>query len=429
MSTAPAFRKRSRKERSSEEEAYAGPSLPDVNTLTPPTSPVVKRVRREVSATQGEIHDTGFRCGGPVLCRLPFVTDQVDPESLVALTWKNLEEQVVLILESHGIKFQVLALQGRRWRYDKEASAEETATVVVCAEKDDKDWVSVCIEIRKLFVSHDLPLLNIELLDERGVRETRSQIVEPTHPIVDYWAKLEPEVEKILGHMDWVMVALLRHGTSDERVENPITISITISELSTENWVDVREQIVELLDRQHLSYVAVEILRGEIDYSVGDPYILDKGSWETAAKLGRSIGCRGYDKSSGTLGRFLDLKSRTGEWKTYGLTCFHCVLPDKMAVSGRETWEQHGLRPGDTTNMLEIEQPSSGDHLQTMRDITDQVDQIQTSDFMSIKEKLEDPNEFVPPYQERGHRTRAAAVLEFQQRQAQARQFFEMPWL
>ena len=144
--------------------------------------------------------------------------------------------------------------------------------------------------------------------------------------------------------------------------------------------------------------------------------------------MGRSIGCRDYDNSSESLwglGRFINLKSLTGERKMYELTCFYCVLPEKMTVPGRDNCKQHGIRSGDISNTLGTEQPSKGDHLEIWSYLAGEVDNLQSPDLMDMQRQLADPDAFVPSYEANRYLVKAEIVLQTQQQQASAQQLFQ----
>lgn len=292
------------------------------------------RSAAQTTSFYGEIEEIIFRCGGPILCRLPFAAGSIDSNSRTAIAWTQLEDLIVAILRKYNVDFRLVVVQKRYSARDKEVELEETETLVVVAIKQENtSWIAVCLELRKLFISYELPLLNIELIDERAIITRLSHAIEPDHPIVSIWESLEGEIEKILGARDWIILALLRRGTSEDPEQNNVTVTVTIEENSIMDWVAVRDSIVVLLDEQGLQDIAVEIVRGQMSCAASGREVLVPGSWQTATKMGGSIGPRGYEKRSGTLGGFIGLKSATGDWKVYGLTCFHCVLPDKMVMA------------------------------------------------------------------------------------------------
>ncbi|MCJ1379323.1 hypothetical protein MMC17_002424 [Xylographa soralifera] len=423
--------RRRRRGDGSSEEAYAGPLQSSIPS--PPQTPAYKRVRRaltsseEMPVVEGDIKSYDFRCGGPVLCSLPASIMEVEESSLAAQLWPELEGAVESILKKRQVDYGTIMLRHRFWRYDIDNSRTDTATVFVSATKNGENdrWLELCQDLRRLFISRGLSSLNIEIADRRGLLETISGIVEPSQPIVMLWPKLEIDVEQILGKRDWVILALLRRGTDSDSRKNPITISITISEDSTSDWVSVREKIVQLLDQRQLPYLAVEITRGRIDYAVSNREFLSEKSYEIPAKMGRSIGPHDFPKSSGTLGGFVKLQNAAGQWRTFGLTCYHCVAPESMHISNRLLWEQKGIRPNDAGHILDLDQPSLADHEETLGYQDEVIERLQSPQFYEIEKRLADPNDFVLPYISKEHQVTKDQIQGLQLQQNASRQFFK----
>ncbi|MCJ1431138.1 hypothetical protein MMC27_000489 [Xylographa pallens] len=417
----------------SSEEAYAGP-LQSTNTIpTLPQTSAYKRMRRalasseEMPAVDGEIKSYDFRCGGPMLCSLPASLTLVEKSSLVVQVWPELESVVESLLQKRQVDYDMIVLRHRFWRYDTDNSRADTATVLVSATKHGKNdrWLEACQDLRRLFISRGLSSLNIEITDQQGLLETISGLMEPGQPIVKLWPELETDVEKILGEHDWVVLALLRRGTDLDSKKNPITISITISEDSTLDWVIVREQIVQQLDHKKLHYLAVEIIRGRIVYNGSNREVLFEQSYETPAKMGRSIGPHGSWKSSGTLGGFIRLKNAAGQWRTFGLTTYYCVAPESMPISKRMLWDQKGIRPFEAGNDLDMDQPSLADHEETLGYHDEIIERLQSPEFYEIEKRLADPNDFVLPYITREHEAMKRQITGIRQKQYLWRQFFK----
>ena len=413
-------------------EAYAGPLQSTDIIPTPPQTPAYRRVRRALASSEempvvdGEIKSYEFRCGGPMLCSLPASLTLVEISSPVAQLWPELESVVESLLQKRQVDYDMIVLRHRFWRYDTDTSRIDTATVLVSATKHGKNdrWLEACQNLRQLFISRGLPSLNIEIADPRGLLETISGLVEPGQPIVKLWPELEIDVKKILGERDWVVLALLRRGTDLETKKNPITISITIDEDSTLEWVSVREQIVKLLDYKKLHYLAVEIIRGRIVCNQSNRQVLFEESYETPAKMGSSIGPHDFPKSWGTLGGFVRLKDAAGQWRTFGLTCYHCVAPESMPISKRMLWDQKGIRPFEAGHDLDMDQPSLADHEETLSYLDGIIERLQSPEFYEIEKRLADPNDFVLPYIARQHEATKRRITGIQQQQHRSRQFF-----
>jgi hypothetical protein len=223
----------------------------------------------------------------------------------------------------------------------------------------DSKWFFACQGILQLFQSRKSPELTIEILDERGLVPTRSATVDRNHPLVAAWPTLKPEFMEVLGLRDWLALELFMRRKGEERAI--ITIVVTIDENSTSDWSEVREGMITILDRNQFQEVAVEIVRGTIWRGAGsNRQILDVENWKVPAKLGGSIGPAGRKEHPSTLGGFLELNNGQG-WKTFGVTCFHCVAPEDCGFPWLLEWQQYGIRPSDARNTLKMDHPSLGD--------------------------------------------------------------------
>ncbi|KAB8077385.1 hypothetical protein BDV29DRAFT_153772 [Aspergillus leporis] len=140
------------------------------------------------------------------------------------------------------------------------------------------------------------------------------------------------------------MVGCYQVGKSEEVSENPPTVLILVNVRST------RETIIRILAQYDLNMVAVEIAKDVISRSgfiVGD---LDRAAFKGSVKPGRSLGIQADNMAASAFGGYLELKyPRSGEWRKFGLTCFHCVLPHEertpQAISELcKGWRENGIQ-------------------------------------------------------------------------------------
>lgn len=393
-----------RRNQGSAEESYAGPADP----VTPPITLQPKRVRRRQGSAEdkpinieSEIIENDFRTGGPRLSKLPVIFENFYSESPARRVWRSyLQAEVERILKNWNVEYEGPILQQRRWIHDRNSPADQTETIMISATKNEQDssWFRSCVDIRQLCLSQKLSSLNVEIADRRGLIPTQSYGVEQHHPIISVWHTLEPKILSILVWNDWIAVDVLRRGINPISERNPVTVVITIEEESMFDWTDVREQLVTLLDSSGLQDVAVDIGRGRIWYGSSDEAILSEDSWKMEAKVGRSIGPGGRTEQSGTLGGFVELTFADDSTQIFGLTCFHCVVPDDLNHPSLERWQRQGVYPKDSVNDLSVEQPSLGDYEETLRFYTHELEDINTSEHVALRQKINDSDDFVAPY-------------------------------
>lgn len=173
---------------------------------------------------------------------------------------------------------------------------------------------------------------------------------------------------------------------------------MTIEEESVFDWTNVREQIVRLLDDNNLSEVAVKIGRGRIWYGLSDRNLLPNDSWQIEAKVGRSIEPCGRTEESGNLGGFVKLTFPDDSTRVFGLTCFHCVVPDDLDHPKLQQWQQRDVFPNDPMNDLSVKHPSLGDREESLCYRLSLLEQLNSSKHVAMGQRIYDPDDFVAPY-------------------------------
>ncbi|QSS61088.1 peptidase family S64 domain-containing protein [Histoplasma capsulatum] len=173
------------------------------------------------------------------------------------------------------------------------------------------------------------------------------------------------------------------HSFSKPSGPKPLVVVLTVSKASTQDWVSIREELVQILDIYHLKYIGVEILRGEKVFGTANNYdrmLLTDDAFTKGMSVGRSIGPRGSQNHASTFGGFIRLQNLKGNWHTFGLTCFHSVAPDGCGQLALKTWQREGITVGDKTNDLEIDSPSLGDAEETAREWRNSIDARRDND-------------------------------------------------
>jgi hypothetical protein len=216
---------------------------------------------------------------------------------------------------------------------DYEYDPTETDTILVLAVKEvmDKSWYSACLEIRSACFDAGLKSLNVEISDERGLRPTVCHHISAHELFAMQWYPVRSRVIDLLGHERWLSISLFRRGTREDFSEFPVIIVITIPVDSDPLWSVARDNMAAMSDSEGCYNVAMEIKCGRIWRGKAADQnrclLKPERDWKVAAQMERNVGRRDTLKNSATLSGFLELRSSdTGEWKRYGVTCFHCVL-------------------------------------------------------------------------------------------------------
>lgn len=146
-----------------------------------------------------------------------------------------------------------------------------------------------------------------------------------------------------------------RKHSPDEPI---VTITIMVEEKTRYEWLSVRERVVGILDVHHQTDIAVEIRRGHSFRADSRPLIDREDLTPITPTPGSSLDPRGSSTSSSTFGGFVEL-CLDGQWKTFGLTSFHCIVPG----TANSRWEACAIQSSDSSNMLEVDQPGVEDIL------------------------------------------------------------------
>ena len=333
-------------------------------------------------------------------------------------------------LRKFDVNATELTLQHRQWKYDQEYDPTENETILVLAVKEvaDKNWESACREIRSACLDAGLGSMNVEIADERGLQPTLSHPISAHEPFAVQWYRIRPRVIALLPPQKWLSISLLRRGTSADYRECSVTIVITIPENSESHRSGARDNIAAMLESEYWYEVAVEIGRGRIWQGAvadGNRQLLDpERDWKIPAQMGRSLGRRDTLKKSGTLGGFIEiLPLDTDEWKRYGLTCFHCVLPPtEIPTSHVENLKKHGIRDGAYD--IEMDQPSSGDHHETLRYFQDRINDLRSKRHELIARRLKDPHDCVIPSDKRKFKQDQSIIESFEEKIKSGEGFF-----
>ena len=340
-------KKRRRANRSSEEEVYAGPtqSLPSQTPLSPTSNPITpvavrQRLQRANGVAQSEeaVEQDGLkigrdRVGTMPLPRLPAIFQALGPSHHAYSFGSDLRLEAFRVLERNGVGIQACEVGHRSGRFDpREQHQLPVALVIWSTEEYHHLWRAVCVELRDFVTRASPPMpIGIEILDITAEEVTRSFPLYSDDPIVLSWSFVESPILSILLETDASLMTAVRRGKGDLPRENPETVYISVPEETETDWIYVRDRIVEVLDDNELPGVAVEISRGTpCEYGSFGSQELPDTIWEDAAVPGISIGPLGSRRPySSTLGGFVQLEDAEGDWRTFGLTCYHAVFPPK----------------------------------------------------------------------------------------------------
>ncbi|OAX78416.1 hypothetical protein ACJ72_07276, partial [Emergomyces africanus] len=425
------------------EDCYASPSVPSPGwTSTSPSPPPAPQRQKRSSGSSSDSDQTtncirveDFRVGGPYLCALPSMSSIVPQQHPVFTKWTSqFQQDIIERLNRHSVQWNTVELIDRRSaRYDDSGN---TVTVIVTATRIEQDtsWLEACIEIRSLFQLHDLPTLNIEIIDERASRQKYTFPVLATDKIYSKWSDLSARICELVGMEGWLSLECFRRGTDPNHQNNPPTVILTIPLDSPKTWKGERDQITSLLDAEGLQDVAVEVLRSYV-WRVTDglgSVVLPDHAWEQKAQLGMSIGPHGSDIRGSTFGGFVQLlHPTTKQWNTFGLTCYHCVEQEqgKDDSSGlsedTKKWREQGItiNEAEIAN-IRVDMPALKDHLGRMNMINEMETEWMELPLRNRVQFARANNEFVIPSDEIAYRRTEAEMNQSIAIKDKAERFF-----
>ncbi|KAI9803894.1 MAG: hypothetical protein M1825_001774 [Sarcosagium campestre] len=418
----------------SEEEAYAGPMLrvggnPQSGPQDGETIPPTERARyyrgssEKFSFTRDGVYtNEQFRVGGPDLCLLPAEHANIDKDPQAKRLEKatdSLQEVVHAVLKRHNLRRPEGPIIAQRyWKYDREPDHRFTVLMWLgTREKVNDDWLLAVKEIRRLYADNGFSDIIVEMFVWRD--PVLSFPVGAAEDITRIWPSLEPQIVKALSGKECLELNVLRRGREKVPNDNPVTVVLTVSPTSTDDWIAIREWIVHLLNNNGLEYVAVEIGAGVLWPFGGVPSEnpLPNDAWKGPAKMGCSIGPLGSTETSATLGGYLQLQHPNGQWSAFGVTCHHAAVPEfpteylSINPTTLADWHKSGIKPNAKgCEMIKIASPSLDDHETAISYFEAQIRAAKEDPAYQEVEQLIADEEFIIPHRLRVHNVRKEIV-------------------
>ncbi|KAJ5630018.1 hypothetical protein N7528_003675 [Penicillium herquei] len=313
-----------------------------------------------------EVH----RVGGPYICSLPVETiENYSPHGIISRvqvpknkTLKTIEG----ILRKHKIEpCCPVKFVGRRSRFNPEP--QPVSTCLVYCTGPTLTWLDAAKEIRQFLRFEKLRDVSIEII-RPGYENPRDTFpIQKEDRITGLWFEIQNAIVAAIDLDDILSFGCYRRGRSKVVEETIPTILVIVNSRSRKEWKTTREQIVGVLNEFKYPEVAVEIVKDEIRTDPSTTAGLNRVLLSSGmAKAGQSIAPSRNHKESWTLGGFVELLDpERDRWSTFGLTCFHCVMPDPERISPSlvpkmKKWYHNGVDYDDdgTDDLLTVDQPT-----------------------------------------------------------------------
>lgn len=342
------------------EEAYTSPQTPFAGSLCPVSSTSSdkrsERSRRSSNDSNADSSD-GFindhlRAGSPYLCAIPGDTYDIQPkhplfQRLIINNNTSTVTKVVEILHQfdiHGCKIDFCT---RRSCVDPEP--EPILTLLILVRRNDvsvynEKWVNAARNIWQYLHQEGLGDLAVEIADPQVFESIKYFPVRQTDAIAPVWKEVCGTIINRLSHnlKEWLTLACFRVGRSADANENPPTIVLTVSKTSTRDWQPVRDGIVEILNRRNLDSVGVLIIKDKLLFVTGPRPSFPYNTLTGEASVGQSLAPCNWSGGSGTFGGWVEVQDKnSGIWYPFGITFFHCVLPDGLDVLDKDIASMH----------------------------------------------------------------------------------------
>lgn len=267
----------------------------------------------------------------------------------------------------------------------------------------DGTWLNTTREIHAYLVEKGLQDMTVELADPTAFEPLLTFRIKDSDKIFHGWEKVRTEVLNFLDPNEVNMVGCYRRGRDES--DNFLTVIVVVDTKINKSWKATRERIIAVLDSYRLPMVGVEIMKGTVKRATKSPVGLHRSYIQGPAHFGASLGLEGLTHASSTFGGFVELKHPdTGEWVTFGLTCYHCVVPPLeksksqcespvvtefllfmifiswvnllklYAILDYRTWDARGVRLSDpkARQMLFVHHPSIEDLENQLADIVNE---------------------------------------------------------
>ncbi|KAL2854203.1 hypothetical protein BJX68DRAFT_40727 [Aspergillus pseudodeflectus] len=333
-------------------------------------------------AESDQFTEEDFRAGGPNLCEPPVENSNVfHVAQYKALTTPPAQHMRSIDRVATDARVRV-----REIRYCARRSAfarprpDPRFTVLIYADRHDpteRGWVDAARRVLQYLTESGILGAAVEIIDPRFDRKPSVFPCYPTDPICSRWARVSRDIINCIDLRGVHCVGCYRVGMSSNRRECPVTILVGVVARAREDWGNLRETIIRVLDGYDLGSVSVLVrwdtlwLDGRDSLSQSALAGTDNGATEegiaditpgTSLQLHQKAM---YGAAASTFGGWFELRWNGGEWKAFGITCTHGVIPDATSPIRSEPldverWTRDGIRLGidRAPKILTVEAPT-----------------------------------------------------------------------
>ena len=318
-----------------------------------------------------------FRVGIPALQLLPLSETTLPSTAPALVKFRGFLPRIEQILRDREVEYDENELELLHRNIPGEELSEDDLTVVILAEwSDDADgqkWLLAAEDIRTVLLSSHLTRrIKVELLSWQLTAPRTMLPLEPSHPLVGAWTRVNPRIHTVMEETArlqdaWKSIDVLRLGyVREDYQETPVTISITVDwNLDRQDWALAERQIAQVLDGEELHDVKVEFERGDV-YPMTFPLRTPTQSrtvdspdvhvqeYPQRVPMGSDFGPEKYfskgNGPSATIGGYLEVLQVDQTYQKYAFTNYHCV---------RESLEGSAYTEGPKGSVVKTEVPTN----------------------------------------------------------------------
>ncbi|KAJ5720925.1 uncharacterized protein N7483_008859 [Penicillium malachiteum] len=377
------------------------------------------RKRRSLGSSDDEglltwdnFHNEDLRVGGPYLCSIPTTSRPVPyrhPKfrltTLETPEGWSLGQKIMKIIDKFHLKPTTLKFSfiGRTSVINPEP--EPCLILWVPAERVSVDdtWLQCARELRSLLIANDLDSCSVEIADPMAFLPMNTFPVLQQDKVFWQWEPLLQELLAQLNLTDIRSIGCFRRGRGTAILDCSPTLLILVDR--NKDWTSTREKVISILKRWRFQMLAVEIVKDKPvrqitreGISVGLLGGLINNDGRTMAT--ESIASSRNHNYSGTLGCFLELQNPyDGQWKIFGLTCWHVVVPpfadhpndDKKVI---ERWNKNGIRIAtqreEIRRLLRVDHPTRLAHKEEVTAMEHRLGISENQEQYQIYKELEE---------------------------------------
>ena len=307
-----------------------------------------------------------FRVGIPALQLLPLSEKTLISTAPALIKFCEFLPRIERILRDREVEYDENEVELLYRNIPGEDLSEDDLTVVILAEwsndADGQKWLLAAEDIHAVLLSSHLTRrIKVELLSWQLTAPRTLSPLEPSHPLVGAWTRVNPRIHTVIEETArlqeaWKSIDVLRLGyVREDYQETPVTISITVDWiLDRRDWALAEQKIAQILAREELHDVEVGFERGDVypitfpvrtptkSVTIDSPDIHVK-EYPQRVPMGSDFGPEKYstkgDGPTATIGGFLEILQPDQTYQKYAFTNYHCVrgtLEGFAYIEGRE---------------------------------------------------------------------------------------------